>query len=211
MLKSLLFRRLLLSGTFAMTLGAGLTHGQALTPIPVKKTETNVPADSIVVNTTLTKDKVWILAGFVVIKAGVTLTIQPGTTLQGDATIKGTLLVDRGGYLVAAGTPAEPITFKGPTNEPGSWGGIVMLGRSISNQGLNNQYEAMGWARFGGSDPNDSSGVLTYCRLDGPGLPIIVDRELNGLTLAAVGRTTVIHHIQIHRGVMTASNGSAGR
>ena len=194
------FTSFLLTGAIAASLGAGLTHGQTPTPIPVKTTLGPSPADSIVVNTTLTKDKLWILSGFLVVKAGVTLTIQPGTTIQGDATTRGTLLVDRGGYLVAAGTKDEPITFKGPTDERGAWGGIVMLGKAVSNQGLNNQYEAMGWAKFGGNDQNDSSGVLTYVRLDGPGFPVAVDRELNGLTLCAVGRRTVVHHIQVHRG-----------
>jgi hypothetical protein len=82
----------------------------------------------------------------------------------------------------------------------GTWGGIVLLGRAINNQGFEINYNALDWAKYGGSNPNDSSGVLTYVRIDGPGFAIAVDRELNGLTLAAVGRRTVMHHIQVNRG-----------
>ncbi|MEO7427603.1 MAG: hypothetical protein ABI036_20635 [Fibrobacteria bacterium] len=68
-------------------------------------------------NTTLTSDKIWVLNGFTLVKAGVTLTIQPGTYVEASTANRGTLLVDRGGYLVAAGTKEQPITFSG---EPGA-------------------------------------------------------------------------------------------
>ncbi|MEO7427602.1 MAG: hypothetical protein ABI036_20630 [Fibrobacteria bacterium] len=75
----------------------------------------------------------------------------------------------------------------------------MVVGKGISNQGVLNQYEGLPWTRFGGANDDDSSGVLAYLRLDGPGLPLMVDRELNGITLCAVGRKTVIHHVQVHR------------
>ncbi|HKP95021.1 MAG TPA: Ig-like domain-containing protein [Fibrobacteria bacterium] len=155
----------------------------------------------------MTNDTTWILNGFTIVKAGVTLTIDPGTYIQADPTSRGTLLVDRGAWLVAAGTKDQPITFRGePGAERGQWGGIVLLGKGISNQvdprnpSPNFQYEALTWARFTGRDDDDSSGVLTYVRLDGPGYPIMVDRELNGITLCAVGRKTKISHVQVNRG-----------
>ncbi len=215
MLKSILLKPFLLSGAIAATLGAQLAIAALPTKdIPTKKSVGGSPADSIVVNTRLTNDTIWILNGYTMVKSGVTLTIDPGTTIQPSLTNRGTLMVDRGGYLVAAGTKAQPITFQceknsdGTPAERGQWGGIVMLGKARSNQQIGGgllQYEALGWAKFGAKttdlDPNnDSSGVLTYVRLDGPGFPIAVDRELNGITLCAVGRKTLIHHVQVDRG-----------
>ena len=197
-------RSLRASLILAFALGVGMSIAQPRVLIPVKPTtDPNSPADSIVINTTLTKDNIWVLKGFVIVKAGVTLTIEPGTTVEGDAVVKGTLIVDRGGYLVARGTPKEPITFQGPNDDRGTWGGIVLLGKAYSNQsigGSNVQYESLDWANYAGTDDNDSSGVLTYLRLINPGYAIVADRELNGLTLCAVGRRTVLHHIQVHRG-----------
>jgi hypothetical protein len=172
--------------------------------IPVKPTtDPLVPADSIVTNTFLSKDTLWILKGFVMVKSGVTLTIEPGTTIQGDATVKGTLMIDRGGYLIAAGTAAAPITFQGPNDDRGTWGGLVLLGKAFSNQDLGGHdlnYEGLDWALHSGEDDNDSSGVLTYIRVVNPGFAITIDRDLNGLTLCTIGRKTIIHHIQVHRG-----------
>ncbi len=200
MLISRPFKKFLqLTVVFAATLFASQANAQARVLIPAKS-ETGAFADSIIVNTLLTKDKIWILRGFVLVKNGVTLTIEPGTTLEGDATIRGTLLVDRGAYLVAQGTQLQPITFQGPTQDRGSWGGIVLLGRAVANPGPFNQFEGLWGATYGGNNDNDSSGVLAYMRIIGPGFPIAVDRELNGLTLCSVGRRTVIHHIQVHRG-----------
>jgi hypothetical protein len=195
----------MLLGTLAAALGMTTVHAALPEmPIPVKATiNPLVPADSIIVNTTLTKDKLWILKGFVMVKSGVTLTIEPGTTIQSDPTVKGTLMVDRGAYLIAAGTAAEPITFQGPNDDRGTWGGIVILGNALSNQDLGDHalnYEGLDWALHAGEDDNDSSGVLTYLRLVNPGYAISIDKELNGLTLCTVGRKTVIHHIQVHRG-----------
>ena len=60
-----------------------------------------------------------VCAGGATIPGGVTLTIDPGVTVQ--FTAPGTLYVQ--GNLVAIGSPANPITFTGVTASPGSWGG----------------------------------------------------------------------------------------
>ncbi len=201
MKKSNFLKSLLQPLAFAASLGAGLSWALPMKDIPVKAHEGTIPADSIAVNTFLSKDTLWIMNGYTIVKAGVTLTIEAGTTIQASTANRATLLVDRGAWLIAAGTKDQPITFRGEIgSERGTWGGIVLLGKGISNQGGNLQYEALGWARFGNNKNDDSSGVLTYVRLDGPGFPIAVDRELNGVTLCAVGSKTVMHHVQVHRG-----------
>ncbi len=200
MIQSNRIRNLAIASSLAMAMGAASAFAQLPTaPIPVTS---GADANLISTNITLTADKIWILKGFTMVTNGATLTIDPGTTIQGDSTVRGTLLVDRGARIDAAGTAAAPITFRGPTADRGMWGGLVLLGRATANPGPYNQYEALPWAIYGGngSHENDNSGTLTYVRLDGPGFPVAVDRELNGITLCAVGSGTVIHHVQVHRG-----------
>ena len=77
-------------------------------------------------NETWTNDNVYILNGFVAVGDGVVLTIEPCTIILGDKASKGTLLITRGGKLIADGTACEPIVFT--SNQPvgtrtyGDWG-----------------------------------------------------------------------------------------
>ena len=69
---------------------------------------------------TWTNDKIWILGGRITVLDGVTLTIEPGTVIKGEA---GTaqnataLLVARGGTLMAEGTATAPIIFTSVADE----------------------------------------------------------------------------------------------
>ena len=60
------------------------------------------------------------------------MTIQPGTIVRGVKLTKGTLIVTRGGKLIADGTVNEPIIFTSDevagTRTFGDWGGIIILG-----------------------------------------------------------------------------------
>ena len=52
-----------------------------------------------------------LLRGFVYVVDGVTLTIEPGTVIKGEKATKGSLIVERGGKIVAEGTASPPIGF----------------------------------------------------------------------------------------------------
>ena len=55
----------------------------------------------------------------------------------------------------------------------------------------------MGAEPYGGADSADSSGVLRYVRVWHAGAVISEDNEINGLTLAGVGRGTVVSHVEV--------------
>src|SRR5262245_19760149 len=96
----------------------------------------------ITVNETVTEDTY--LKGIVYVKPGITLTINAGVTIYGSngpvvpnlndlSQNKGTLVVEKGGKLMAAGSPNSPIVWTSE-NAPGSrnfghWGGLVLLGK----------------------------------------------------------------------------------
>lgn len=170
--------------------GAGTTGSQTLT-------------GDITASTTLTADTTWILEGTVRVAAGVTLTIEKGTTVQGDKATKGSLVVQQGAKLVAEGTAEEPIVFTSrlPEGEraAGDWGGVVLLGKApIGGGGTGNVEGFTTDEVYGGTDAADSSGSLKYVRIEFGGVEISADNEINGLTMAGVGSGTTIEHVLVH-------------
>ena len=51
--------------------------------------------------------------------------------------------------------------------------------------------------QHGGTAPADDSGVLTYVRIEYPGIEIAPGNEINGLTMGSVGSGTEIDHIMV--------------
>ena len=132
-----------------------------------------------------------------------TLTIEPGTTIQGIGQGIDYLVVQPGSKLYAEGTATAPIIFTGPTDVPGSWAGLVLAGNAVNNSCTGATpcaFEADSNITFGGNDDNDSSGALRYVQIRYAGQVIRENEELNALTLLAVGRGTVIDHVHVHAG-----------
>jgi hypothetical protein len=156
---------------------------------------------NITTNTTWTNTNKYLLKGFIYVEDGATLTIQPGTIIKGDKPTKGSLIVKRGGKLIADGTASQPIVFT--SNQPvgsrdrGDWGGVILCGRAPHNQPSDPIIEGGPDAYYGGTDPNDNSGTLRYVRIEYAGIAFQPNQEINGLTLGAVGRNTVMEHIQV--------------
>jgi serine/threonine protein kinase len=158
---------------------------------------------------TLHCDRSYVLMFTTRVTGGATLTIEPGTTILGDRQTKGTLVVEPGARLIAEGTRERPIVFTSARPEaerrPGDWGGVLLLGRAPINlrdaegKPMLGQVEGLAEvSRYGGNDPEDDSGVLRYVRIEYPGVEVAPANESNGLTLAGVGRATVIDHVAVH-------------
>ncbi len=92
-------------------------------------------------DTKFTADKRWLLVGQVKVTNKATLTIEPGTTVCGDASDPmrvSYLNVDQDARLVADGSRDKPIVFTS-SNPPGArrtsdWGGVVLRGRAQINR-----------------------------------------------------------------------------
>lgn len=170
---------------------------------------------------TLSKDTVYIIDRFAYVANGDILTIPAGTILKaktGDGANSSALIIARGGKLNAIGTASEPIIFtsvednilpgqKASTldvDSKGLWGGLIILGRapvSVTNgdtigniEGLPSTYE---FAKYGGSNPADNSGTLSYISIRFTGTELLPDEEIQGLTLGGVGSGTTINNIEI--------------
>ncbi|WP_394849214.1 hypothetical protein LZC95_17425 [Pendulispora brunnea] len=152
-------------------------------------------------NKTLTKDKTWLIKGTVFVRSGATLTIEKGTTIQGENSSKGVLVIQPGAKIVAEGTADEPIVFTSQLPEgsrrAGDWGGVIILGNAPVNKGTHRVDGLSEGGTFGGNNPTESSGTFRYVRIEYSGIELSPDNEVNGLTLAGVGSGTTIDHVQI--------------
>lgn len=172
-----------------------------------------IKSGNITSNETWTSNNIYLLSGWVYIKAGATVTIQPGTVIKGDFATQGALIVERDAKLIADGTVDMPIVFTSQKSvgqrSYGDWGGVILCGRASLNTPANvslgtQQGEAViegGVGSFygGGPTPNDqdSSGVLRHVRIEFPGIAFQPNSEINGLTCGAVGSKTIIEHVQV--------------
>ncbi|MFZ5552294.1 MAG: T9SS type A sorting domain-containing protein [Bacteroidota bacterium] len=172
---------------------------------------TSYAATTITVSSDITSNTTWntgsvvLLQNKVYVKNGATLTIQPGVIIRGDYNTQGTLIITKGAKIMAQGTQTSPIVFTS-NNAPGNraegdWGGVVILGNGVINQpgGVANieGITASADTEYGGSNDADNSGTLSYVRIEFPGIALQPNKEINGLTLGAVGSATQIDHIQI--------------
>jgi hypothetical protein len=160
----------------------------------------------------LSCDKDYLLKGIVLVTPGSTLTIEKGTTLQGDVDTAspGVLVVQPGAKLIAVGTSEEPIVFTSalPANlrKQGDWGGVILLGNAPVNHKDTSGAPARGaiegltrGGEYGGDDEDDTSGTLKYVRIEYSGFAIAPNNEVNGLTFGGVGRGTLVDHVQVRR------------
>ena len=176
-------------------------------------------ADLITVEGDIATDVVWTadntyyLNNQAFVKDGVTLTIEADTEILGryDANYSADnpapcLVVEQGGKVMAQGTVDAPITFRSELSEDdpnygngrGLWGGLIINGRApIANEGGTAAVEGLTGVLYGGSDPDDNSGVLRYVRVWNGGSSIAPDNEINGITLAGVGRGTTVEYCEV--------------
>lgn len=191
----------------------------------VEEQKTFTITNNISQNTTWETGKTYILSGRIAVTAGVTLTIQHGVVVKGEAGTGANataLLIARGGKLMAEGRADAPIiftsvadeitpeqvatgNFRSPNLDPdldGLWGGLLILGNApISAESSPLQIEGIPPSDqnglYGGNDPNDNSGVIRYISIRHGGSNIGEGNEINGLTLGGVGAGTVIEYVEV--------------
>ncbi len=153
---------------------------------------------------TLSNKNTYLLVGVVYIK-NATITIEPGTVIRGDQKTCGTLVVTRGAKIHAEGLETNPIIFTsnkdGFSRKPGDWGGIILLGNApinkISGMSFLDFNLDSSMCQYGGKNAEDNSGILKYVRIEYSGRKLNELKELNGLSMAGVGKQTVLSNIQI--------------
>lgn len=199
---------------FRGVIGLLVAAGLALTVVPVSTEQSapfNVPGIDkpvVVVTGEITGTETWnssnyyVLRGAVFVRSNATLNILAGTRIIGESGSVGTLIVERGGRLMAIGTADAPIVFT--SDQPigrrnrGDWGGLIINGRAPVNLEGGEGAGEGDTGVYGGTDPNDNSGILRYVRVEFSGIEFSPDNELNGIAFQGVGRGTQVDYVQAH-------------
>ena len=194
----------------------------------INKTSEPVEPTEIEIGANITEDAVWetgktyILKARIAVVDGVTLTIEPGVIIKGEAGTGSNataLIIARGATLLAEGTAESPIIFtsiadeiepgmiESPNLEPtidGLWGGLLIMGKapiSVASDNQTAQIEGIPAddpnGTYGGNIADDNSGVIRYVSIRHGGSNIGEGNEINGLTLGGVGSGTMIEFIEV--------------
>lgn len=161
--------------------------------------ESYVLDKDITENVTLETGKNYTLNGGIHVKAGATLTIQPGVTITAkhDGTVD-YILVEQGAKIDAQGTASQPIVMTSEKKEAGAWGGLHICGYAHTNNGSGSS--EIGNAPYGGNNDADNSGTLKYIRLEYTGYAFDEEHEANGVSFYGVGSGTTVEHLQAYKG-----------
>ncbi len=155
---------------------------------------------NITANATLTSGSSYKLSGGLHVKAGNTLTIEPGVTIVAvDDDAPDYILIEQGAKIDAQGTASNPIVMTSELKKSGAWGGIHICGRAHTNAGEGVLSE-IGNAPYGGSDDSDNSGTLRYIRLEYTGFALDEEHEANGISFYGVGNGTTVEYVQAYKG-----------
>ncbi len=146
---------------------------------------------------TLRSDRIYYLGHRLFVRDGATLTIEPGTHVRAWGR-SAAIIVEPGGRIVAEGTRAAPVVLSCSLpvgqREPGCWGGLRILGRAPVTR-----LEGVapgGRAVYGGTDEEDSSGVLRYVRVEFAGAADEPEDAGPAIGLYGAGSDTVLDHVQ---------------
>lgn len=134
------------------------------------------------------------------IEDGGTLTIDAGSTVyfktSDDEDYVSRLIITQDASIEAAGTAENPIVFTsekvllGENPQPTDWGGLFIYGNAPTNQGdviLEDGF------RYGGNSYNESSGTLSFIRIEYAG-----KAGLHGIHFYGVGAGTQVNNIQVY-------------
>lgn len=196
-----------------MVFGMLLTGFTAFAQLPIALVNYDVTT-----NRTWFNDSIYLMVGEILVTNNATLTIEPGTVIKGQSGAQTRLVVTRDGFINAQGTPEQPIVFTSNA-APGQrkradWSGIAICGEANTNvkdAGGNPILNPLECANAGnlaayqygnttGNNTDDSSGVLSYVRIEYAGQICGTNTELNSLTLGGVGSRTKIDHVMVSFG-----------
>mmetsp|Transcript_11339 Transcript_11339/g.26129 ORF Transcript_11339/g.26129 Transcript_11339/m.26129 type:complete len:1105 (-) Transcript_11339:163-3477(-) len=160
----------------------------------------------------LKQDK-WILANITYVltcqyfvRNNATLYMEPGSTIRSERDFAGrspAVIIEQGSKIVADCTKELPCTFTTNVADEsilplaGLWGGLIILGHAPLQDDEGKSIDGLEGGNYGGSFPEDDSGILRYVRIWYAGHQLGGGVHIAALTMAAVGSKTIVDHIDI--------------
>ncbi|EAR16358.1 hypothetical protein RB2501_05650 [Robiginitalea biformata HTCC2501] len=164
--------------------------------------ETQDLEGSMTTDMTLDASVIYRLRGSFSVDAG-TLTIPAGTRIIADAeqgaATETYIVVKKGAMIDIQGTAEAPVVMTSSSQQPGDWGGLVILGDATTSEGVDAIAEVGGFV-YGGTNDTDNSGSIEYLVINYAGAQINSESQYNGLSLYAVGSGTTINNVAILNG-----------
>jgi len=151
-------------------------------------------------NVTLNSSVVYGLSSSYIVKDGGKLTIPAGTKIiarNGGTDVY--IAVLQGGTIDIQGTPSNPVVISSEDAQPGDWGGLTLVGKATTTEGVNTTAEVGGFI-YGGNDDTDSSGSIKNLVILGTGAQINAESQYNGISFYSVGSGTVIENVAVING-----------
>lgn len=167
--------------------------------IPKKEYQNNELIGEITEDLTLDPSIEYQLTGSFEVLEGAKLTIPAGTKIVADKGTDVYIAIHQDANILINGTEENPVVMTSANGAAGDWGGLVILGKGVTTEGVNATAEVGGFL-YGGTDNTDSSGSIEYLVIEGAGAQINADSQYNGLTLYAVGSGTHISNIALLNG-----------
>ncbi|SHI80815.1 hypothetical protein [Aquimarina spongiae] len=160
---------------------------------------------TIETNAYLRNDVVYLMSGNVYVTNNATLTIQEGTIIRCDTKNPASLIIAKGSKLIAKGSKMFPIVFTSneapKSRKPGDWGGIIIAGSGkINSPAVTKVIEGNflpQYSMYGGTGGDKMTADLDYVRIEFAGKKTNKSKELNGLSLYALGKRSSISNIMI--------------
>jgi len=159
-------------------------------------------------------NQTFFLNGKVYVQSGGAIQFGQGTTVKGvkkpTPAEASALVICRGATIDAQGTNTNPVVFTSAetVQRTGDWGGIVILGSAPLNR-ADTSIEGVdlpslppgvdvfyGGGGAGLGNPDQSSGIIRYVRIEFGGANVTANNELNALTFGGVGRGTEVDFVQ---------------
>lgn len=199
------------SASFEFTLSVRTTFSEIQET--VNGVEVTVVKGQVNQDYTFPADRVFVIDSVFAFENGAKLTIEKGSTVYfrtyDQATMFSQLAINRNSQIIAEGTAEEPIVFTsekvllGEEPSPTDWGGIFILGNAPTNEGVTVINSGF---RYGGNQPNDNSGTMTYVRIEYAG-----KSGHHGIHFFGVGSRTVVENLQVFRNENIAIRVRGGR
>jgi len=106
--------------------------------------------------------------------------------------------VTQGGQIFANGQPDNPIviTSNAANPAPGDWGGIIFAGKAPINTSTVDRTEIID-IFYGGTEEDDSSGLLKYLRVEYAGAQLDETKQFNAFSFYGVGAFTTLTYVQV--------------